>query len=46
VGMLYLVQANRDQQFDWLDGATYAIQLDGAATDGRLMRPPMSSYRM
>jgi quercetin dioxygenase-like cupin family protein len=37
VSMLYLAQANQQQQLDWLDGGTLAILLDGAATDGQLM---------
>ena len=37
MSMLYLAQANQQQQLDWLDGGTLAILLDGAATDGQLM---------
>ena len=37
MSMLYLAQANQQQQLDWLDGGTIAILVDGAATDGQLM---------
>ncbi len=37
VSMLYLAQAQQQQQLEWLDGGTLTMVLDGAATDGQLM---------
>jgi len=37
MSMLYLAQANQQQQLDWLAGGTLAIMLDSAATNGQLM---------
>ena len=37
MSMLYLAQAEQQQQLDWLAGGTLAIMLDSAATDGQLM---------
>ncbi|HEY9523409.1 MAG TPA: cupin domain-containing protein [Thermopolyspora sp.] len=36
VSMTYLAQSDQQQTLEWLDGGTFSVLLDGAATDGRL----------
>ena len=36
MSMTYLAQSGQQQTLEWLDGGTFSVLLDGAATDGQL----------
>lgn len=36
MSMTYLAQPDQQQTLEWLDGGTFSVLLDGAATDGQL----------
>ena len=36
MSMTYLAQPGQQQTLEWLDGGTFSVLLDGAATDGQL----------